>query len=335
MLSPETKKTPGKLGSPSHLSYMVCTEQQWEQTSPYISLQSQVICTLSLADKTPREPLEAYIWVDASSFEEHIDILEGVLHNLQRLIEEVSRDYYWVRFCMHFSRGIAETYHRSLRKCEEENWCSYLMFVEDDWMFEYTNIKHSAMELLALCQGHDWINYIRFNKRITTGILFDSPCVVQDTRGPIPLTHTAGFSNNAHLCRVSAVQKLFDITHGRQPTPGVLSAIRTSARWACSPCATILSMPVLPTFRLCKTLQSVITKSMYKIMAVQIQTGQLRHSSKSVQLLVRMTRAGLPGTIIVVSIFMENSRDLKLHRIYKAMAGSLIQHCSGLVHLQL
>ncbi len=32
---------------------------------------------------------------------------------------------------------------------------------------------------------------------------------------------------------------------------------------------------------------------------------------------------------------MENSRDLKLHRIYKAMAGSLIQHCSGLVHLQL
>ncbi|KAL0055024.1 hypothetical protein WJX82_005938 [Trebouxia sp. C0006] len=95
MLSPETKKTPGKLGSPSHLSYM-------------------------------------------------------------RLIEEVSRDYYWVRFCMRFSRGIAETYHRSLRKCEEENWCSYLMFVEDDWMFEYTNIKHSAMELLALCQDTNW-----------------------------------------------------------------------------------------------------------------------------------------------------------------------------------
>lgn len=164
-------------------------------------------------DKTPREALEAYIWVDASSYEDHVDILEGVLHNLQRLIEEVSRDYYWVRFSLRFSRGIAETYHRSLKTCEEESWCSYLMFVEDDWMFEYTNIKHSAMELLALFQGHDWINYIRFNKRITTGILFDSPCVVQDTHVPIPLTHTAGFSNNAHLCRVSAVQKLFDITH--------------------------------------------------------------------------------------------------------------------------
>jgi len=45
--------------------------------------------------------------------------------------------------------------------------------------------------------------------------------------------------------------------HGRQPTTGVLSVIRTWARWACLPCATILSMPVLPTFHLYKTLQSV------------------------------------------------------------------------------
>ena len=94
-------------------------------------------------------------------------------------------------------------------------------------------------------------------------------------------------------------------------------------------------MPVLPTFHLSKTLQSVTTESMYKIMAVQIQTGQLRHSSRSMQLPVKMTRVGLPGTIIVVCIFMENSRDLKLHRIYKAMAGCLIQHCFGLIRLQL
>ena len=164
-------------------------------------------------EKTPREALEAYIWVDASSYEDHIDTLEGVLHNLQGLIEEVNQDYHWVRFSLRFSRGIAETYHRSLRLCEEKQWCSYLMFVEDDWMFEHSNIKHSATELLSLMQEHDWINYIRFNKRMITGILFDSPCVVQDDRVPIPLTHTAGFSNNAHLCRSSAVQKLFDITH--------------------------------------------------------------------------------------------------------------------------
>ncbi len=164
-------------------------------------------------DKTPREALEAYIWVDASSYEEHVDVLEGVLHNLQNLIEEVNEDYTWVRFSLRFSRGIAETYHRSLRMCEEKGWCSYLMFVEDDWMFEYSNIKHSAMELLDLMQNHDWVNYIRFNKRQINGILFDSPCVVQDNRLPMPLTHTAGFSNNAHLCRAQAVQKLFDITH--------------------------------------------------------------------------------------------------------------------------
>ncbi|MCJ1304951.1 hypothetical protein MMC08_007764, partial [Hypocenomyce scalaris] len=46
-------------------------------------------------EKTPREALEAYIWVDASSYEDHIDTLEGVLHNLQGLIEEVNQDYHW------------------------------------------------------------------------------------------------------------------------------------------------------------------------------------------------------------------------------------------------
>ncbi len=53
------------------------------------------------------------------------------------------------------------------------------------------------------------------------------------------------------------------------------------------------------------------------------------------QLPVKMTRAGLLGMIIVVCTFMESSRDLKLHRIYKAMAGSLIQRCFGLIRLQL
>ena len=164
-------------------------------------------------DKTPREALEASIWVDASSYEGHINVLEGVLHNLQELVQEINDDYVWVKFSIHFSRGIAETYHRSLRLCEEKPWCSYVMFVEDDWMFHHPNIKHSAMELVNIMNSNDMVNYIRFNKRTINGILFDSPCVVQDGRLPIPLTHTAGFSNNAHLCRVSAIQKLFDITH--------------------------------------------------------------------------------------------------------------------------
>jgi len=128
-----------------------------------LAITSYLYAFFGQSDKTPREALEACIWVDASSYEDHIDILEGVLHNLQSLIEEVSRDYHWVKFSLRFSWGIAETFHRSLRLCEEKSWCSYLVFVEDDWMFEYTNIKHSAMELLALVQGHDWINYIRFN----------------------------------------------------------------------------------------------------------------------------------------------------------------------------
>ena len=178
-----------------------------------LSITSYLYSFYGQFDQTPREALEAYIWVDASSYEGNIDILEGVLHNLQDLMEEINEEYTWVRFSLRFSRGIAETYHRSLRFCEEESWCSYLMFVEDDWMFEYSNIKHTAMELLDVMQNNDMVNYIRFNKREIIGILFDSPCVVQDTRLPIPLTHTAGFSNNAHLCRAASIQKLFDVTH--------------------------------------------------------------------------------------------------------------------------
>lgn len=163
--------------------------------------------------KTPRQPLEALLWVDTSSYEEHVDVLEGVLHNLRDLILEVKADYPWVKLALRFSRGIAETYHRSLTVCEEKPWCSYMMFTEDDWMFEYSNVKHSGLELLDIMQNHDWVNYIRFNKREIKPVLFDAPCVVEDARLPIPLTHTAGFSNNAHLCRVGAIQKLFDITH--------------------------------------------------------------------------------------------------------------------------
>ncbi|MCJ1242448.1 hypothetical protein MMC14_010456 [Varicellaria rhodocarpa] len=164
-------------------------------------------------DKTPRKPLEALLWVDTSSYEEHLDVLEGVLHNLRALIVEINADYPWVKFSVRFSRGIAETYHRSLSTCQELPWCHYMMFTEDDWMFEHVNIKHSALELYDIMQDHDWVNYIRFNKRTLQAILFDAPCLVEDTRLPIPLTHTGGFSNNAHLCRVSAIQKLFDITH--------------------------------------------------------------------------------------------------------------------------
>ena len=164
-------------------------------------------------DKTPREAMEANIWIDASSYEDHINVLQGVLHNLEDLIEELKEDHVWVKLSVHFSRGLAETYHRSLWMCEQRPWCNYLMFVEDNWMFEYQNIEHSALELVDVMNSHDVVNYIRFNKRTITGVLFDSPCVVQDNRLPIPLTHTAGFSNNAHLCRASSIQKLFDITH--------------------------------------------------------------------------------------------------------------------------
>ena len=178
-----------------------------------LSITSWLYSFFGQFDKTPREPLEALLWVDTSSYEEHIDVLEGVLHNLQDLVLEINADYPWVRFSLRFSRGIAETYHRSLTMCQEKPWCSYMMFTEDDWMFEYSNIKHSALELLDIMQNHDWVNYIRFNKRSIKAILFDAPCVVEDTRLPIPLTHTGGFSNNAHMIRVGAIQKLFDITH--------------------------------------------------------------------------------------------------------------------------
>ncbi|KAL3149448.1 hypothetical protein ABBQ32_002239 [Trebouxia sp. C0010 RCD-2024] len=178
-----------------------------------ISVTSWLYSFFGQFGKTPREPMEALLWVDTSSYEEHVVVLEGVLHNLRGLILEVKADYPWVNFALRFSRGIAETYHRSLIICEEKPWCSYMMFTEDDWMFEYSSIKHSGLELLDIMQNHDWVNYIRFNKRTINPVLFDAPCVVEDTRLPIPLTHTAGFSNNAHLCRVRAIQKLFDITH--------------------------------------------------------------------------------------------------------------------------
>lgn len=162
---------------------------------------------------TPPQPLEIVLWVDTSSYETHIDILEQLLHNLQSLIAELVSDYSWVKPRINFSRGIAESYHRSLRFCEEEDWCKYLMFTEDDWLFEHSNIKHSAVELLDLMDDHDWVNYIRFNKRELKAILFDSPCIVEDKRLPIPLTNTAGFSNNAHLCKAGAVQRLFELVH--------------------------------------------------------------------------------------------------------------------------
>lgn len=163
--------------------------------------------------KTPPQPLEVILWVDTSSYENHIDVLEQLLHNLQLLITELTSDHIWLKPKINFSRGIAESYHRSLRMCVEEDWCKYLMFTEDDWLFEHSNIKHSAAEILDVMNDHDWVNYIRFNKRQLKPILFDSPCIAEDKRLPIPLTNTAGFSNNAHLCKAGAVQRLFELVH--------------------------------------------------------------------------------------------------------------------------
>ena len=41
-------------------------------------------------DKTPTEAL---LWVDTSSYGEHVDMLEGVLQNLQDLVLEINADY--------------------------------------------------------------------------------------------------------------------------------------------------------------------------------------------------------------------------------------------------
>lgn len=164
-------------------------------------------------DQVASQPLELVLWIDTSSYEDHIHVLENVLHNLEAFTEQLRQEYSWVKPKIKFSRGIAESYHRSLHDCENSAWCKYIMFTEDDWLFEHANIQHSALDLLDLMDHHNWVNYIRFTKREVNAILFDSPCVVEDQRLPIPLTSTGGFSNNAHLGRASAVQRLFDLVH--------------------------------------------------------------------------------------------------------------------------
>lgn len=87
------------------------------------------------------------------------------------------------------------------------------MFTEDDFMYEHSSIKDSAAELLSVLKDYTRINYIRFNKRNNIVAVFDNPCITEDRNLPIPMTKTAGFSNNAHICRVDAVQRLFQLVH--------------------------------------------------------------------------------------------------------------------------
>lgn len=80
-------------------------------------------------------------------------------------------------------------------------------------MMVETSIHHNIEQITKLMDDYSLVNYVRFNKRQNLPILFDSPCLSENVRLPMPMTATSGFSNNPHISRAAVLQTLVQLTY--------------------------------------------------------------------------------------------------------------------------
>lgn len=161
----------------------------------------------------PKQTLRAIFWVDDSSYKGREDVLGKVLINLEGLALALQSEHAFLKISIRVNLGMADGYIKTMQECLQKQDCQYVVFIEDDWMFESSSILHSQNELAALFDEHLFVNYLRFNKRPNQAWVSDAPCTVEDQSVNIPVTRTGGFSNNPHMLRPSAMSHLFRLTN--------------------------------------------------------------------------------------------------------------------------
>lgn len=151
--------------------------------------------------------------LDVQSFELHAQMLALQVRNLQRLSLGFRQIYPFLEFRFIFSAGIASSYRRALRQCDSLAWCRYLLLLEEDWIFEHSQILAPVSDLVSTLDEHTFMSFVRFNKdRNNGGNLWDVPCLMTDTRisSSVPFLKGAGFSNNPHVARASTMSLLLE-----------------------------------------------------------------------------------------------------------------------------
>lgn len=152
--------------------------------------------------------------LDVQSFETHEHSLLLEVSNLQSLSLSFRLRHPWMEFRFVFSSGIAASYRRVLNHCNLSAWCRYVFLVEEDWFIEHDRILAPISDLVAVLDGHLFMNYVRFNQHPNNldSEQWDGPCLMRDPRvqGKVPFMMGAGFSNNPHVSRASNMALLVD-----------------------------------------------------------------------------------------------------------------------------
>lgn len=158
-----------------------------------------------------------YFSLDVQSFEARTDKLDLQLQNLRRLTLSFTEQMPFLSFRFMFGSGLASTYRRVLAQCDDLSWCHYVVLLEEDWLFEHSNIPVSLWDLVQALDENTFVNYVRFSQFFNnfTHNNWDAPCLVKDMRiqGHIALLKGAGFSNNPHICRAAAMRTLFEVVY--------------------------------------------------------------------------------------------------------------------------
>ena len=179
-----------------------------------IAIRSYMYALFEQHGLQPHQIMHGTIWLDSSSFDGQHRVLSGMLANLEQLLVGIHSRYPFLRMQIKFNKGMAEGYRTAMLDCIHESSCRYIVFLEEDWQLEHEHIVHSQQELVALFDQHDWINYLRFNKRPLKAWVSDAPCTLDDMRiQSVPVVNTGGFSNNAHMLRPEVMLELFELTN--------------------------------------------------------------------------------------------------------------------------
>lgn len=151
--------------------------------------------------------------LDVQSFELHAHVLALQVRNLQRLSLAFRQTYPFLEFRFIFSAGIASAYRKALRQCDSLAWCRYILLLEEDWIFEHSTILAPVSDLVATLDQYTFMSFVRFNKhKNNADDPWDAPCLMRDTRiaSSVPFLQGAGFSNNPHVARASAMSLLLE-----------------------------------------------------------------------------------------------------------------------------
>ena len=163
------------------------------------------------------QSIVVYFSLDVQSFEGRTDKLDLQLQNLRHLILSFADQIPFLSFRFMFGSGLASTYHRVLAQCDDLSWCRYVILLEEDWLFEHSNIHISLWDLVQVLDENMFMNYVRFSQFFNnfTHNNWDAPCLVRDVRiqGNTAFLKGAGFSNNPHICRAAAMRKVYDVVY--------------------------------------------------------------------------------------------------------------------------